>query len=113
MTNAMLLVNGFVVLLLPMVAISMVRGTLPPDTTWLGRLYRIDPRLPLVSNLFVLALGSTALVRLGAHFGLLDATGRRLAEDVTGTAFVMLWCAYSFLMIRAALKLRRDLKSRP
>ena len=75
-----LVMNSFVFVLLPLTVHSMITGALPPQTTWLGRIYGADTRLLLVSNLFLLAVCVSSLVRLTMPF----RPGRQKAADPAG-----------------------------
>jgi hypothetical protein len=99
--------NSFVVLLLPLAVHSMISGSLPPPTTWLGRLYASDPRLQLVSNLFLLALCISSMVRLALHFGLVDKGLQAMLEFAAGVPFFVLLVLFLVMLARAGLKLRR------
>ena len=102
-----IVMNSFVVFLLPLAVHSMIKGTLPPPTTWLGRLYAADPHLHLVSNLFLLALCISSMVRLALHFGLVDKALQAMLELATGVPFFVLMVVFLAMLVRAGLKLRR------
>lgn len=99
--------NSFVVLLLPLTLHSLISGSLPPPATWLGRLYASDSRLHLVSNLFLLALCMSSMVRLAVHFGLVDEGLQAMLEFAVGVPFFVLLVLFLVMLVRAGLKLRR------
>ena len=99
--------NSFVVFLLPLAVHSLISGRLPPPTTWLGRLYASEPRLHPVSNLFLLALCISSMVRLALHFGLVDQGLQTMLEFAAGVPFFALLVLFLVLLARAGLKLRR------
>lgn len=103
--------NSFVVILLPLAVHSMIVGTLPPQTTWLGRLYAADPHLHLVSNLFLLALCISSMARLAIHFGLVDKGLQATLEFAVGVPFFVLLVVFLVMLIKAGLKLRRAAKN--
>lgn len=101
------ILHAGVVLLLPLATVALVRRELPPESTWLGRYYRAEKHLPLVSNLFVLSLCLLSIVRLVVHFGLLSRSVTDPAETVVGWLFAVLWLVFGALLIRAWRTLRR------
>lgn len=102
-----LVLNSFVVVLLPLTVYSMVTKALPPPTTWLGRIYAADARLLLVSNLFLLAVCVSSLVRLALHFGLLSKRLQTPLELAIGVPFFVLMVTFLVMLVRAGLKVRR------
>lgn len=103
--------NSFVFILLPLAIHSMITRRLPPQSTWLGKVYGADPHLLLVSNLFLLSVCASSLVRLAAHFGIV---GRRLQtplEIAVGIPFFALMVVFLVMLVRAGLKVRRTAKS--
>ena len=103
--------NSFVVILLPLAVHSMITRTLPPQTTWLGKLYAANPHLLLVSNLFLLAVCMSSLARLGFHFGLVDRNLQGMVDLAVGVPFFILLMVFLVMLIKAGLQLRRAAKN--
>ena len=85
----------------------MISRALPPQTTWLGKIYGADTRLLLVSNLFLLAVCVSSLVRLTIHFGLVGKRLQALLEIAVGVLFFALMAVFLVMLVRAGLKARR------
>jgi hypothetical protein len=102
-----LVMNSFVVILLPLTVYSMITRTLPPQTTWLGKIYAADARLLLVSNLFLLAVCLSCLVRLATHFGVIGRWLRAPLEIAVGVPFFVLMIVFLAMLVRAGGKVRR------
>lgn len=107
------ILNLIVVGLLPLAVHSLWRGTLPHEKTWLGRLYRTDPLMPVVGNLFLIALCLTTLVRLAQHFGLMPSGWQEPAQTATNMPFLILLVAYLGLMLRGVSRMRRSGGDKP
>jgi hypothetical protein len=107
LTTIELVLNSFVVVLLPLTVYSMITRTLPPQTTWLGKVYGADPHLLLVSNLFLLAVCLSSLVRLAIHFGLVGKRLQTPLEIAIGVPFFVLMIVFLVMLVRAGLKVRR------
>jgi len=105
LSTTQLVLNALAVLLLPFVILSLALRDPPADGTFLGRLYRTDRNLHLVSDLFLLALCLTCLVNLGLHFGVIDIGKRDLLAILTGVPFMSLLLIYLGLLVRAARRL--------
>lgn len=105
------ILNSFVVLLFPLAVHSLITRTPRPEKMPLGRLYRADPNLPLVSDLFLLSLCFSCMGRLGLHFGLIEPSLKDYVLWVTGVPFVALLVIFLGLLISAGLKLRRASKT--
>ena len=102
-----LVMNSFVVILLPLTVYSMITRALPPQTTWLGKVYAADARLLLVSNLFLLAVCLSCLVRLATHFGLVGKRLQAPLEIAVGVPFFALMIIFLTMLVRAGGKVRR------
>jgi hypothetical protein len=102
-----LVLNSFVVVLLPLTVYSMITKALPPQTTWLGRIYGADTRLLLVSNLFLLAVCLSCLVRLAIHFGVVGKSLQIPLEITVGVPFFALMAVFLVMLVRAGFKVRR------
>lgn len=102
-----LILNSLVVFLLPLAVHSLWRGTLPHEKTWLGRLYRSDPLLPIVGNLFLITLCLTSIVRLVQHFALMPSGWHAAAQTATNVPFLVLLVVFLGLMLRGLLRMRR------
>ena len=99
--------NSFVVILLPLTVYSMITRTLPPQTTWLGKIYGANPHLLLVSNLFLLSVCLSSLVRLAVHFRLVGMRLQTPLEIAAGVPFITLMVVFLVMLVRAGLKVRR------
>ncbi|NJO22057.1 MAG: hypothetical protein HC868_02785 [Sphingomonadales bacterium] len=102
-----LAMTSFVIVLLPLTVYSMITRALPPQTTWLGKIYAADTRLLLVSNLFLLAVCLSSLVRLAIHFRLVGTPLQTPLEIVVGVPFFILLVIFLAMLVRAGLKVRR------
>jgi hypothetical protein len=102
-----LIMNSFVVILLPLTVHSMITRVLPPQTTWLGNVYGADPHLLLVSNLFLLSVCLSSLVRLAIHFRLIGIRLQTPLEIAVGVPFFVLMVVFLVMLVRAGLKVRR------
>lgn len=99
--------NSFVVVLLPLTVYSMIARALPPQTTWLGKVYGADPHLLLVSNLFLMSVCLSSLVRLAIHFRLIGIRLQTPLEIAVGVPFFALMVVFLVMLVRASLKVRR------
>lgn len=100
--------NILAVCLMPLAIFSLIKRPQPSEAAPFARLYRVEPKLQLAGDLLLLFLGLGALVRLGLHYGLIEPSlGQQLDGIITVPFlfFVALSCA---LMIRAAIRLRRQ-----
>jgi hypothetical protein len=100
-------INSFVLVLLPIVVISLVRGSPAPEFGILSKFYRAETYLNFVGNLFLFALCAIAFGKLGLHFGYIDASRAGLVDRVTGIPFMVLFFLFVGLWVKAALKIRR------
>ncbi len=102
-----LVMTSFVIVLLPLTVYSMFTRALPPPTSWLGKIYAADTHLLLVSNLFLLAVCLSSLVRLAIHFGLVGIKLQTLLEVTVGVPFFGLMVVFLVMLVRAGLRARR------
>lgn len=100
-------IYSFVLVLIPLVIFSLMRGSPPPAFGYLSKFYHAEKYLNVVGNLFVLALCGVALGKLALHFGYIDASEAGSVELATNVPFVVLLLAYLGLWVKAALKIRR------
>jgi protein-S-isoprenylcysteine O-methyltransferase Ste14 len=109
MTTFDLVVSGFVALVvLPLAISSLIAGSPPPPLNmFVTKYYVAEPRLMLVSNLFLLAVCATAVHRLATHFGFLSESTSNSLELWIGVPFLILLLAFLGLFIKAILKVRR------
>jgi hypothetical protein len=96
-----------VVLLLPLAVQSLITRRLPPERSFLGKLYRADPYLPIVNDIFLIALSCTCMGRLALHFGLIDLSRKSTVDTVTAAPFIVLLFLFFGFLIRAGIRLRR------
>jgi hypothetical protein len=108
LSAADIFLHCIVLLFIPLALYSLFSRKLPPDNTLLGRLYRIDPRLDVVSNLFLLALCVASLYRLGVHFGIIAPGLAKPLELASHIPFAILLVVFLTMLVRAALRLRRS-----
>jgi len=109
MTTFDLIVSGFVALVvLPLAVSSLIAGSPPPPhNMFITKYYEAEPRLMLVSNLFLLAVCATAIHKLATHFGLLSEAISNSLELWIGVPFFILLVAFLGLFTKAILKVRR------
>lgn len=100
-------IYSFVLVLIPIVIFSLVRGSPPPEFGALSKFYHAEKYLNFVGNLFVLSICAVALGKLALHFGYIDASEAQRVELVTNIPFLILLLAYLGLWVRAALRIRR------
>lgn len=93
--------------LLPLALYALITGSQPPQSGPLARYYRAEPYLNLCGNLFLLAVCANAVVRLGRHFGVIDAGLAEPLEWWINVPFAVLLLAFLGLWIKAALHVRR------
>jgi hypothetical protein len=104
-----LAIYGFVaVILLPIVLVSLFTGSKPPENTFFTKYYRAETHLMLVGNIFLLAVCSTAIVKLALHFGAIDAGQETTITNWINLPFLLLLVLFLVMLIRAVLKVRRD-----
>lgn len=101
------ILNSLVLVLIPLVILSLVRGSPAPQFGVLSKYYHAEKYLNFVGNLFVLSLCMTALGKLALHFGYIDASRAELVDRITGLPFMILFFLFVGLWVRAALKIRR------
>jgi hypothetical protein len=100
-------INSFVLVLLPLVIVSLMRGSPAPNFGPLSKFYHAEKYLNFAGNLFLLALIAIALGKLGLHFGYIDASRAELVDRVTLVPFMAMFFVFVGLWVKAALKLRR------
>ncbi len=112
LTTLELMINGFVALIiLPLAIASLTGGSKAPENTFLTKYYHAEPRLMLVSNVFLLSVCATAIAKLAAHFGYLDASQAEQVEPWITIPLMGLLVVFLAMMVRAWLKVRRAGKS--
>ena len=95
-------------ILLPLVAVSLARGSPPPEAGPLAKYYQAEKHLSLCGNLFLLSLIATAIGKLGLHFGYIEQGWAGRIELATGVPFGILLLSFAALWIRAACKIRKQ-----
>jgi hypothetical protein len=93
--------------LLPLLLYELLARPGVPESSWLAKYYRAERYLNLAADLFLLAIGATAVAKLGLHFGYIDASVSDRLMFATGLAFGVTILAFLGLFIRAALKVHR------
>jgi hypothetical protein len=99
-----------VLFLLPITLYSLYSGTLPPESTWLGKYYHAEKLLLPVGNIFVLSICLMAMGKLAIHFG--NPANADGVAFWSGLPFSVLFFVYVAFWLRAALKLRRMARAR-
>lgn len=103
-----LIIHGFVVLVvLPLAVLSLLKGSPPPQNSFLTKYYLAEPRLMMAGDVFLISLAAIALVWLLARLGLI---GTDLATTLDGwlvIPFFALLIVFFGLFVRAILKVRR------
>ncbi|WP_295558054.1 hypothetical protein [uncultured Hyphomicrobium sp.] len=103
-----LFIYGFVALVvLPLAVASLATGSKPPENTMLTKYYNAEKHLMLAGNLFLLAVGAIAILKLVQHFALIDASRADRLEGWINVPFFALLVAFLFLFVRAHVKVRR------
>lgn len=106
LTPVELFLNGFIVLvILPLAVASLVKGSQPPEGSFISKYYRAEPRLMLMGNLFLIALAATAILALARHFGLAQVPDP--LEAWVHVPFLVLLVVFLGFFVRAVLKVRR------
>jgi hypothetical protein len=105
LATADIILHSIVLVFIPLSIHSLMTRQLPPESTFLGRLFRTDPNLIVVNSLFLLALCLASLYRLGMHFGAIgQVPGLELAAHIP---FMVLLVVFLAMFVRAMLRLRR------
>jgi hypothetical protein len=100
-----IVLHSIVLVFIPLAIRSLMTRELPPESTYLGRVFRADPNLIVVNSLFLLALCLSSLYRLGVHFGLIGrAQGIELVAHIP---FMVLLVVFLAMLVRAMMRLRR------
>ena len=100
-----IVLHCIVLLFIPLAIRSLMTRQLPPEGTFLGRLFRTDPNLIVVNGLFLLALCLASLYRLGVHFGMIgQAPGLELVAHIPFTVLLVVFLA---MITRGMMRLRR------
>jgi hypothetical protein len=109
LTTFDLFICGFLaIVLLPLTISSLIGGSPPPPhNMFITKYYEAEPRLMLMSNLFLLTVCATAIHKLAVHFGLLSQSLSDSLELWIGVPFFILLVVFLGLFIRAILKVRR------
>jgi hypothetical protein len=102
-----IILHCIVLLFIPLSLQSLKTRQLPPEGTFLGRLFRTDPNLIVVNSLFLLALCLTSLYRLGVHFGLIEPSLVARVELAVHMPFLVLLVLFLAMVVRGMLRLRR------
>lgn len=107
LTTADIVLHCIVLVFIPLSIHSLMTRQLPPESTFLGRLFRTDPNLIVVNSLFLLALCLASLYRLGVHFGLIPPSLVPRLELAAHIPFAVLLVVFLAMFVRAMLRLRR------
>jgi hypothetical protein len=102
-----IILHSIVLLFIPLAIHSLVTRQLPPEGTFLGRLFRTDPNLIVVNGLFLLALCLASLYRLGIQLGVIDQGQMPGLELMAHIPFMVLLVVFLAMIMRAMMRLRR------
>lgn len=109
LTALYLFIYGFVALVvLPLAVVSLATGSRAPENTFFTKYYRAEKYLMLIGNVFLLAVGATAILKLVQHFGLIDAELAERLDNWITLPFMALLLVFLFFLGRAYLKVRRE-----
>lgn len=104
-----LVINGFlVVVLLPLVVVSLLTGSKPPQGGFFRLLYAADPHLMLVGNIMLLAVIATAAAKLALHFGVIDAATEGTLSNWLAVPLFLLLALFLVQFVRAVMRVRRS-----
>lgn len=103
-----LVIHCFIaIVLFPVIVGQLLAGSPPPQGGFLRKYHLAEPKLDLVTNLFVLMLCLMALNRLAQHF---DLIGPDLGAGLVpwlGVPFMTLFFIWLALLVSALLKVHR------
>lgn len=103
-----LFTQGFVVLvLLPLAVLSLLKGSPPPQNSFLTKYHLAEPKLMMVGDVFLVSLAAIALVWLLERLGLIAADLATTLDGWLMIPFFALLILYLGLYARAILKVRR------
>jgi hypothetical protein len=103
------LVLNFVVLPIALLAAySCFRPNFAAYKGWFGRLYRAEPALLYVGNVFLMVLGVNAAIALCIHYALFDATLLETIRDAVGIAFMVMLVVFLGMFVKGFVSLRRQ-----
>ena len=102
-----LLLNAFAVLvLIPLAVFSIVTKQLLPPETFMGKVYRAEPRMLAVGNALLLVIGLRGALLLMTHFGFLPTGLMEHSGVFIGVPFLVLAVSELFLLGRGILKVK-------
>lgn len=103
-----LFTQGFVVLvLLPLAVLSLLKGSPPPQNSFLTKYHLAEPKLMMAGDVFLVSLAAIALVWLLERLGLLATDLATTLDGWLMIPFFALLILYLGLYARAILKVRR------
>lgn len=108
LSTADVILHCIVLIFIPLALYSLFARNLPAENTFLGRLFRTDPNLIVVNNLFLLALCVVSLYRLGVHLGYIGPSLKQPLELLSHAPFAVLLVVFLAMFVRAMLRLRRS-----
>jgi hypothetical protein len=100
-----IVLHCIVLLFIPLAIHSLMTRQLPPEGTYLGRLFRTDPNLIIVNGVFLLALCLVSLYRLGVHFGMIGPMPA--LELAAHLPFMVMLVVFLAMITRGMMRLRR------
>jgi membrane protease YdiL (CAAX protease family) len=101
-----IILHSIVLLFIPLAIHSLVTRQLPPEGTFLGRLFRTDPNLIVVNGLFLLALCLASLYRLGIQLGVIGQDQVPALELMAHVPFMVLLVVFLAMIMRAMMRRR-------
>ena len=103
-----LLFNSFaVIVLIPLAVYSMITKQLLPPETFMGKVYRAEPRMLAIGNALLLLIGFRGAMLLMTHFGFIAQGFMDKSDLVLGVPFLLLAVTELFLFGRGVLNVKR------
>jgi hypothetical protein len=96
------------IVLFPVIVAHLIAGS-PPSSSGPLRKYQLaEPRLDLVSNVFVLTLCLMVINRLAQHFGLLGAGAANRIDGMLEVPFLFLFFVFLAFLLKALFRVHRS-----
>lgn len=97
-------------IVLPIAIWSLVNKSKVPENSWAAKCYEAEAYLGLAGNIYLLFVCASGLVRLSAHFGLIDGSHKNALSILIGVPFIALLVLVLTLWVRALWKVRHGTK---
>ncbi|HVZ04485.1 hypothetical protein [Hyphomicrobium sp.] len=95
-------------IVLPIAIWSLLNKSKIPEISWAAQYYEAEAYLGLVGNIYLLFVCASGLLRLSAHFGLIDGSHRDALSILLGVPFMTLLVLVLALWARALSRIRHD-----